>query len=501
MKNRSSAVRYCIVLVLLSLSAAVSFAQFSGSIQGAIQDPSGAAVPGAKVVLVNVANRVTAVATTDSAGNFQFLSLAPGNYELSAEAPAFSKTVIPITLDTGQTLNVPIGLKLKTAEATVEVTGEPPVLNTAETRNQMTLETQAVSTLPLAGRSMIGLVTLAPGVSGLGTMGGGIPGGPGTPGSGVDNYSTETAVDVSANGQGTMSNMYIVDGLDVTSGIRQGVLNLTPNPDAVQETTIQVNTFSSEYGRSSSIQMTMTTKSGSDQFHGLASDYFNYQNMFARTERMGNASYAPFHSNNFSAAVGGPIIPHHQLFFFFSVVPLRSSTSTGNTTINFVDPQFTSWAQTNYPSTLGTKILTTYVPSHLAGVTVSKTANDIFPGTCGTATTNNLPCSTQMVDSGIFNSTNFRNGTQWNVRVDKYFANDRIYGSFFRTTLNYGGAAVIPQFGTTNNTWQRAFQVNWTHTFSSTTLNEVIVAGNRVEGKNNETGDFSVPPINVTGLG
>jgi hypothetical protein len=148
---------------------------------------------------------------------------------------------------------------------------------------------------------------------------------------------------------------------------------------------------------------------------------------------------------------------------------------------------------------LGTKILTTYVPSHLAGVTVSKTANDIFPGTCGTATTNNLPCSTQMVDSGIFNSTNFRNGTQWNVRVDKYFANDRIYGSFFRTTLNYGGAAVIPQFGTTNNTWQRAFQVNWTHTFSTTTLNEAIVAGNRVEGKNNETGDFSVPPINVTG--
>ena len=104
-----------------------------------------------------------------------------------------------------------------------------------------------------------------------------------------------------------------------------------------------------------------------------------------------------------------------------------------------------------------------------------------------------------MVDNGVFNSSNFRNGTQWNLRIDKYFGNDRIYGQFFRTTLDYGGPAVIPQFGTTNNTYERAFQVNWTHTFSPTTLNEAIFAQNRVEGKNNETGDFSVPPITVTG--
>ena len=118
-------------------------------------------------------------------------------------------------------------------------------------------------------------------------MGGGQPGGAGTPGSGVDNYSTETAVDVSANGQGTVANKFIIDGLNVTSGIRQGVLNLTPNPDAIQETSIQVNTFSSEYGGSSSIQMASTTKSGSDQFHGLVSDYYNNQSMFAKTVFMG----------------------------------------------------------------------------------------------------------------------------------------------------------------------------------------------------------------------
>ena len=176
--------------------------------------------------------------------------------------------------------------------------------------------------MPLAGHSYISLVTMAPGVSGLGTMGGGQPGGAGgTPGTGVDNYSTETAVDVSANGQGTVANQFIVDGLNVTSGIRQGVLNLTPNPDAIQETSIQVNTFSSEYGGGSSIQMASTTKSGSEQFHGLVSDYYNNQKHVlehgvhgARTEvqSVPRATTASF-------TVGGPIIPQAAVLLLLRV--------------------------------------------------------------------------------------------------------------------------------------------------------------------------------------
>ena len=102
--------------------------------------------------------------------------------------------------------------------------------------------------------------------------------------------------------------MWIIDGLDVTSGIRQGVLNLVPNPDVIQETAIQVNTFSSEYGRGSGLQVGLTTKSGSDDFHGLASDYFNYQAMYAKFSLPGSDhTFSPFHSNNFSGAIGGPV--------------------------------------------------------------------------------------------------------------------------------------------------------------------------------------------------
>src|SRR5438046_3705362 len=227
----------------------------------------------------------------------------------------------------------------------------------------MTLETQELSSLPMAGRNMLSLISLAPGVSGLGLAGG--PGvSSGTPGTGVDNYSAETAVDVSVNGQGTVANMWIVDGLDVTSSIRQGVLNLTPNPDAIQETNIQVNTFSVGYGRGSGLQVAQTTKSGSDQFHGLASDYFNYQSMYAKYSLPGeDHPYNAFHSNNFSGAIGGPIIPHHQFFFFFALEPLRSSASTGNQVLTFADPQFTAWALANHPNSFGIKILNSFALS------------------------------------------------------------------------------------------------------------------------------------------
>src|SRR6185369_15924089 len=257
----------------------------------------------------------------------------------------FNSTTVAFKLTTGENLNLPVALKVATAQQTVDVTSEAPVLNTAESRTQVTLETAALTSLPLAGRNMISLVTTAPGVIGLGTVAGG------SPGSGVDNFSTETQVDASGNGAGSVGNMYMVDGLDVTSAIRPGVLNLTPNPDSVQEVSIQTNTFSVEYGRASSIQMAMTTKSGTDSLHGTASDYFTNQRLFAGTEFV--HKYAPYHSNNMSATIGGPIIPHHQFFFFFAVEPLRASTSTGNSVQTYEDPAFTAFAKANFPNTLG----------------------------------------------------------------------------------------------------------------------------------------------------
>src|SRR6267143_2266551 len=242
------------LVITVLVMANATWAQFTGNIQGTVTDPSGGAVAQAKVDLMNVVTKVSATTISDASGSYRFLSLAPGSYKITVEASGFGKAESTVTLETNQNLNVPISLKVGTATEAVTVTAEAPLVNTAETRNQLTLETQELSALPVAGRNMLSLVSLAPGVSGLGLAGG--PGvASGTPGTGVDNYSTETAVDVSVNGQGTVANMWIVDGLDVTSAIRQGVWNLTPNPDGIQETNIQVNTLSVSYGRGSGLQV------------------------------------------------------------------------------------------------------------------------------------------------------------------------------------------------------------------------------------------------------
>ncbi len=324
----------------MCFAAVCRWAQFSGSIQGTIKDPASAVVPNAKIQLKNTETNITSTTTSDYEGNFRFVSLAPGSYQMTVDATGFGTTTLPFTLSTDQNLNLPVALKLAPAAQTVEVTGEAPILNTAESRNQVTLSTRAIDDLPLAGRNMISLVTMAPGVIGIGTVAAG------SPGSGVDNFSTETQVDASGNGAGSVGNMFMVDGLDVTSAIRPGVLNLTPNPDSVQEASIQTNTFSVEYGRASSVQMSMTTKSGTDGFHGTASEYFTNQKLFAGTEFLHN--YSPYHSNNMSATIGGPIIPHHQFFFFFAIEPLRASTSTGNSVQTYEDPAFTAFAKRTF---------------------------------------------------------------------------------------------------------------------------------------------------------
>ena len=487
----------CFALSFLVAVSSPAFAQFSGSIQGAVQDPSGANVPNAKVTLVNRATHVTASSTSDASGNYRFVSLAPGDYEITVEAAGFAKSQASVTLFTEQNLNLPISLKVGATTEAVTVTTEAPVVDTADSRNSLTLENSGVAQLPVAGRNLVTLTTLAPGVSGLGTMGGGQPGKAGTPGSGVDNYSTETQVDASANGQGQMSNMYVIDGLDVTSGIRQGVLNLTPNPDSIQETSVQVNTYSAEYSRATGVQEVMTTKSGTDQFHGSAADFFYYQNMFATTH-FSSPKYLPFHGNNMSFAIGGPIIPHKQFFFYFAVEPLRSSLAS-NGSIEFADPAFIAFAQKTFPTTVGTKVLSTYLPTNVTGVSVQSTGSAITG--CGTAATNNLPCALPVVDVGNFSAPQIRNGTQYFVRIDKSFKNDRIYGSFYRTLLTYGAASAIPVFSALNNNWQRAFQVNWSHTISPNTVNEAIFGANRVEGVlGSGAKDYSVPSIAVQGV-
>ena len=174
----------------------------------------------AAVTLTSLETNVSQKIDTESGGNYQFVSLAPGQYRLDVTAAGFAQSSVQVTVRTAQVMNVPVTLVLSQSTQRVTVTATAPELDTSDSRSEMTLTTQAISDLPLPGRNLINLVAVTPGVEGTGTVA------YGSPGSAVDNFSTETQVDASANGRSSVANMYIIDGIDVTSNVRNGVLNV-----------------------------------------------------------------------------------------------------------------------------------------------------------------------------------------------------------------------------------------------------------------------------------
>jgi len=113
----------CNGLIFLLLSASSAYAQFSGSIEGIVRDPSGGRIPRATLTLLSTTTNVTKSTTSDADGNYRFVSLAPGEYQISAKAQGFSEVKVEVSLRTSQTLALPLSLPVASAQQVVEVTG------------------------------------------------------------------------------------------------------------------------------------------------------------------------------------------------------------------------------------------------------------------------------------------------------------------------------------------------------------------------------------------
>lgn len=467
-------------------------AQFGANVQGTTQDTTDAALPNATVTLLNQDTNVRQSVTSNAAGNFRINSLAPGNYSITASANGFSPNTIIFVLQTNEQRNVPFTLAVGQVAASINVSSQAPLLDTSDSRNQQTLDAKALEELPVPARNPTSLITLTPGVVGKGS-------------NNAITFNAENYVDASANGRGANGNQYILDGLDVTSNARAGVLNVTPNVDALSEVTVQINRYDVDFARSSSIQTVMTTRSGAQRFHGFASVYYNWQALYAKPEfshpAPGAPNYTPFHILNTSFGVGGPILRKHNFFFFGTVEPYRSITGNTGTAYNFEDPAFVAFAQQVRPNSFGTTVLTKYPVSKVTTTGVKSTAQQLFGATCGTAATDNIPCTLPVIDTGTFNAVNFTHAKQYSGRLDKYFRKDRIYATLFRDTVLGGSAALRTAFTSTMPLYNIGEQINETHEFSPKILNEAGFSATRIEGINNQTGTFTVPVINITGLG
>ena len=500
LNSRKSIAVAAATLALLLVPGLV--AQFGSSVQGVVTDQSGAVIPGATVVLIDRSTGVERNTETSASGVYRFASLGASEYEVAFQAEGFARTVVQVTLTTNQIGEVNGRLEVQAAAERVVVTAEAPVLDTADSRLQATIQEEALDDLPFGSRNMLGLAAVAPGITGYGLLAGGGASGP------PDNFNTEVAIEASGNGRNSSGNLYTIDGLNVTSNIIQGRPNVTPNLESVEEVSIQTNTFSVEQTNASSVQVAITTKSGSNEFHGTASYFFTNQGLTARTV-FSPGNKQKFKKNILNGTIGGPVVKN-STFFFGSYEGLRSQQSLADSVRTFEAPQFVDWARQNVPNSLGTQILSENPPYEAVATGTFRSAEDVFGrglSGCETEATRFVPCSLPMIQEGRFVSSPFRNGNQFNARIDQYLNNtsDRLYFNIYKMRADTENRNNRAGFSAIDPANMNAVQGNWTHTFSPTIINESSFGWSGVDGsraiKSADGGEipFELPTIGIQG--
>ena len=301
-------------LILLFITTTVS-ASPTGSIAGSVKDPSGAAITGARLTLTNLATNAKMEAVSDTNGSFQFLQLAPADYSLVVESQGFKKvTERRILVQVDQITHVDVPLEIGSVAQVVEVTSAAtPLLETDRSTLSNVVDSQVISNMPLNARQYLDLALLTPGVlpSATGTQGGGF----------------------NVAGARSQSNVFLLDGvsnIDTQVNSALGNFRIT---DAVQEFAVQTSVATAEFGRGTGGQVSIVTKSGSNQFHGSAFEYLRNSILDAAdffTNKAG-ATKNPLHRNQYGGVIGGPILKNKMFFFgsyegFRQVAPQVSST-------------------------------------------------------------------------------------------------------------------------------------------------------------------------------
>jgi hypothetical protein len=237
-------------------------AQYGSNVQGTVTDATGAVIPKVAVTLHNTATSVDLKGATNASGFYRFEAVPPGDYSVIAQIPGFKTASISVTVTPDETRGVDVSLVPAGAgTVNVTVTGVAPDLNPEETRIEVTLASDEITKLPMAGHDVQQILALTPGVTGFEPT---QPGG----GYGSTLFSANWAPPFQANGQGINSNLYLLDDLPVNDDVNQGAAIMFPNADMIDQVSMQTQTFSVENGISASLQTSFNTKSGANKFHG-----------------------------------------------------------------------------------------------------------------------------------------------------------------------------------------------------------------------------------------
>src|SRR6266852_626571 len=296
--------RLLICALLAATLGAVSLAQTTqGGIVGEVRDEKGASIVGAKISVTTPATGLTRDATTADNGIFRVLALPTGMYDIRAESPGFATTTVTgIEVGVAQTRALDLTLKVSAKAETITVEATANLTQTESSKLGEIIDNRKVEDLPLNGRDFAQLARLNPGVAVSGG-GGGQQGGEGN----VSGFSS--------NGQRSTSNNFLVDGVD-NNNYFAGEAAQLPSVDSIQEFEVQTNTFAAEYGRNSGSVVNLVTKSGTNQLHGSAYEFFRNDVLDARNffnkERFPKSG---LRLNQFGGTLGGPILKNKTFFF------------------------------------------------------------------------------------------------------------------------------------------------------------------------------------------
>lgn len=330
--TRRGVISWSIVLTGLfcALSLQSADAGVTGSISGTVTDNSGAVIAGATVTARNIGTGIEQTLKSDSGGQYVFVSLPPGRYDLKIQSIGFkSYHQTGITIDVNAALRINPRLQVGAIHEEVTVSSDAARVETTNTQMGEVIGSAKMESLPLNGRSYTDLLALQPGVAPESS-------GEYTPLSPSGNLN---AGSLSVSGQRETANGFMVNGGNVNEGVSQ-TTSIVPNLDSIAEFRIITNNFDSEYGNYSGGQVNAITKSGTNEFHGEAFEFLRNDDLDARNYF--SDIRGAFKQNQFGSTFGGPIV-RKKIFFFVDYqgtrltqgqvaeVPLPSSTDlTGN---------------------------------------------------------------------------------------------------------------------------------------------------------------------------
>jgi outer membrane receptor protein involved in Fe transport len=437
----------------------------TGSVSGTVVDPSGAVIAGAAVAITNNGTGATQTTKAGANGEFLFPLLKPGTYTVSATQQGFQTTQQTLTVRVGQTTTTSIQMPLGSGTTTVEVTGGVTPLQTQDANISTNFDTTAVQNIPNPGNDLTYVANTAPGVT-MNT----------SSGMGYGNFS--------AFGLPGTSNLFTVNGTDYNDAFlninNSGASNLLLGTNDVQEVSVVENGYTGQYGRMAGAQVNYTTLAGSNAFHGNAIYYWTGRALdanewFQKASGLGR----PFQNNNqWAANFGGPI-KRNKAFFFLDTEGIRYIFGTSSS-VFLPTPAFQSFVLSQ-PGIAGSASSTAFYNK----------AFSLYNATPGIANAVPVPDScasaTSIVPAGLasagclekFGTSASAGNREWMVvgRVDINLSDsDKLFGQarFDRGFQPTYADPINPAFDAASNQPQDDGQLNWTHIFGSSAVNNFM---------------------------